>query len=149
MKHKTSQTSLSNRRASSSAYPLYLAMAMFVITYGWLLEMHVNIAGPIVILFVTSFMLCASMQILNTLMVDLWPGKLAAATAANNLFRCEIGAAASGAIQPMIESIGRGWAYTTFALISVAFTPLLVFMIKRGMPRRKANLARKEEDSEA
>ncbi len=129
--------------------PLYLAMAVFVITYGWLLEMHVSIAGPIVILFVTSFVLCASMQVLSTLMVDLWPGKPAAATAANNLFRCEIGAAASAAIQPMIESIGRGWAYTTFALISVAFTPLLVFMIKRGMPRRKANLARKEEDSEA
>ena len=129
--------------------PLYLAMAVFVITYGWLLEMHVSIAGPIAILFATSFMLCASMQVLNTLMIDLWPGKPAAATAANNLFRCEIGAAASGAIQPMIESIGRGWAYTTFALISVAFTPLSIFMIKRGMPRRKANLARTEEDSEA
>ena len=127
--------------------PMYLAMAAFVVIYSWLLECHVSITGPIVVLFVTSFMLCASMQVLSTLMIDLWPGKSAAATAANNLFRCELGAAASAAIQPMIDSMGRGWAYTTFALISVAFTPLLAYMIERGMPRRKARLAKMERRS--
>ena len=122
--------------------PLYLAAASLVITYGWLLESRVNIAGPIVVLFATSFVLSASMQVLSTLMVDLWPGRSGAATAANNLFRCEIGAAASAVIQPMIKNMGRGWAYTMFALISAVSTPLLAFVIKRGMARRNTNLAR-------
>ena len=126
--------------------PLYLAAASLVIAYGWLLESHVSIAGPIVVLFATSFVLSASMQVLSTLMVDLWPGRSGAATAANNLFRCELGAIASAAIQPMINAMGRGWAYTTLALISAASTPLLAFVIKRGMARRKADLAREGTD---
>ena len=113
------------------AIPLYFAIAVFVTVYGWLLESRVPIAGLIVILFATSFVLSASMQVLSTLMVDLWPGHSAAATAANNLFRCEIGAVASAAIQPMIRSMGRGWAYTTLALISAASTPLLVVVSTR------------------
>ena len=111
--------------------PLYLAMAILVIIYGWLLERHVSIAGLIVILFFTSFVLSASMQVLSTLMVDLWPGHSAAATAANNFFRCEVGAAASAAIQPMVQAMGRGWAYTILALISAASTPFLILVVRR------------------
>ena len=117
--------------------PLYLAMAVLVILYGWLLELHVNIAGLIIVLFATSFVLSASMQILSTLMVDMWPGRAAAATAANNLFRCEIGAAASAAIQPMILSMGRGWAYMTLALIAAASIPFSVLAVRRHLPARE------------
>ena len=129
--------------------PLYLASASLVIVYGWLLESHVSIAGPIVILFATSFVLSASMQVLSTLMVDLWPGKSGSATAANNFFRCEVGAIASAVIQPMVDAVGRGWAYTILALISAASTPLLAFVIKHGMARRKADLTRKGTDQGA
>ena len=121
-------------------FPLYLTAAALVITYGWLLDSHAPIAGPIVVLFATSFVLCASMQVLSTLMVDLWPGRSAAATAANNLFRCEIGAVASALIQPMVEAMGRGWGYTTLALLAAATTPLLVFVVRRSGARRKARL---------
>ena len=88
--------------------PLYFAAAGLVIAYGWLLDTRVNVSRPIIILFATSFVLTASMQILSTLMVDLWPGRSGAATAANNLFRCELGAIASAAIQPMIDTMGKG-----------------------------------------
>ncbi len=121
--------------------PLYLAAAGLVIAYGWLLESHVSIAGPIVVLFASSFVLSASMQVLSTLMLDLWPGRSGAATAANNLFRCEVGACASAVIQPMIDAMGRGWAYTIFALLSAASTPLLALVIRRGVARRKAGWA--------
>ena len=129
--------------------PLYLAAASLIITYRWLLEFQVNIAGPIIVLFATSFVLSASMQVLSTLMVDLWPGRSGAATAANNLFRCEIGAAASAAIQPMINRMGRGWTYTTFAMISAVSTPLLAFVIKRGMARRNTSFARRNDEQGA
>ena len=126
-------------------FPLYLAMATLVILYGWLLELRVSIAGLIVVLFATSFVLSGSMQVLSTLMVDLWPGRSAAATAANNLFRCEVGAAASAAIQPMIQAMGRGWAYTTLALISAASTPFLVLVVQRHT-RKRAEGAETERD---
>lgn len=120
-------------------------MATLVIIYGWLLELHVSIAGFIVVLFATSFVLSASMQVLSTLMVDLWPGRSAAATAANNLFRCEFGAGASAAIQPMIQAMGRGWAYTALALISAASTPFLILVVQRHT-RKGAEIAAAERN---
>ncbi|KAL6713148.1 hypothetical protein ACLMJK_009269 [Lecanora helva] len=112
--------------------PLYLAATCLIIAYGWCLESHVSIAGPIVILFATSFVLTASTQVLSSLMIDLWPGRSGAAAAANNLFRCTLGAGASAVIEPMSNAIGRGWAFTTLALISASSVPLLGIIVRRG-----------------
>ncbi|CAD6586572.1 MAG: hypothetical protein ASARMPRED_002763 [Alectoria sarmentosa] len=119
--------------------PLYLAATCLIIAYGWCLEFHVNIAGPIVTLFATSFVLSASLQVLSSLMIDLWPGRSGAAAAANNLFRCTLGAAASAVIEPMNNAIGRGWAFTTLALISASSVPLLGIIIRRGNARVSPN----------
>ena len=123
--------------------PLYLASATLVTAYGWLLQSRAPIAGPVVVLFATSAVLTASMQVLSTLMVDLWPGRSGAATAANNFFRCELGAGASAAVQPMVEAMGRGWAYTILAGVAAAAIPLLVVVVvRRGKARRRDGVMR-------
>ena len=110
-----------------------------VIGYGWVLDSDKNIslAAPVIMLFLMGYALIAANQGLNALMVDIWPGKAASATAANNLFRCLLGAAASAAIEPMSRAMGKGWAYTTLALISLAVSPTLIVTMRYGVEWRR------------
>ena len=127
------------------ALPMYYISLVSVIAYGWVLGHKVNIAAPIILLFICGWTLNATSQVLNALMVDIWPGRSASATAANNLFRCELGAASSAAISPMSEAMGSGWAYTTLALIAVAASPCFWLMMTHGMKWRQKRLGKKEE----
>jgi multidrug resistance protein len=127
------------------ALPLYYISNFAMLAYGWVLGHKVNLAAPVILLFIAGWALIGTNQVLNVLMVDLWPGKSATATAANNLFRCELGAAASAAISPMVSAMGNGWAYTTLALISIAVSPCLWITAHYGIKlRQKRN--RKEEE---
>lgn len=119
------------------ALPVYVIANVIVIIYGWLMPRKVSVAAPVILLFVAGWALNATSQVLNALMVDLWPGNSAAATAANNFFRCELGAASSAAIGPMTNAMGSGWAYTTLALISLSATPAFLFMMKYGIVWRQ------------
>lgn len=99
--------------------PMFYIGNVSMIAYGWVLGQKVNLAGPVILLFVGGYSLNGTSQVLNALLVDLWPTRSAAATAASNLFRCELGAAASAAIRPMIEAMGTGFAYLTLVLIAM------------------------------
>ncbi|PYH91156.1 MFS general substrate transporter [Aspergillus ellipticus CBS 707.79] len=127
------------------ALPLYYLSLVSMVAYGWVLGRKVNLAVPIILLFICGWTLNATSQVLNALMVDLWPGRSAAATAANNLFRCELGAASSAAITPMSEAMGKGWAYTTLALISLAASPTLWIMMRSGIKWRQKRLRKEQE----
>ena len=126
------------------ALPMYYFSLASVIGYGWVLGHKVNLAVPIILLFISGWTLNATSQVLNALMVDIWPGRSAAATAANNLFRCELGAASSAAISPMSEAMGTGWAYTTLALIAAAASPCLWAMMTHGIKWRQKRIAKEE-----
>lgn len=128
------------------ALPMFYISLVTVVIYGWLMGRKVNIAAPIILMFVNGWTLNGTSQVLNALMVDLWPGNSAAATAAGNLFRCELGAGSSAAIEPMINAMGEGWAYTTLALISVAASPLYIVVMKYGMVMRQKRLARQKKN---
>lgn len=86
---------------------LFLAAASCTI-YGWMLAYEVSLAGPIIMLFILGYSLIAGSQVLNVLMVDIYPDQPATATAANNLVRCLLGAAASAAIVPLSDAVGNG-----------------------------------------
>ncbi|KAK9246060.1 major facilitator superfamily domain-containing protein [Lipomyces tetrasporus] len=127
------------------ALPLFYVGAASIIAYGWVMDHKVNLAGPVILLFIMGYALISSFQVLNVLMVDIYPGKAATATAANNLVRCELGAAASAAIVPMSNAMGRGWAYTLLALIFVGYSPTLLVVMKYGMRWRKAKKEKEEK----
>ncbi|KAJ6092623.1 hypothetical protein N7486_007912 [Penicillium sp. IBT 16267x] len=128
------------------ALPLYYLSIGSVIVYGWVLGRHVSLAAPVVLLFISGFAINGSVQALNALMVDIWPGRAAAATAANSLFHCWFGAASSAAIGPMNDAIGPGWAYTTLGLVAITASPCLWFMMTHGIKWRQKRI-RKEEGS--
>ncbi|ESZ95130.1 hypothetical protein SBOR_4497 [Sclerotinia borealis F-4128] len=121
------------------ALPLFYLGALAIIAYGWVMGHHVSIAGPIILLFVIGYALVASFQVLNILMLDIYPGKPATATAANNVVRCELGAIATAVIVPMVNAIGTGWSYTIIALLFVVYSPALVIIMRYVILWRKQN----------
>jgi multidrug resistance protein len=125
--------------------PLYYISTLAMLIYGWVLGREVHLSAPVILLFVIGWSIIGTSQVLNVLLVDLWPGKSASATAANNLFRCELGAAASAAISPMALAMGEGWAYTTLALISIAASPCLLAVATKGIEWRKKRNQKEEE----
>lgn len=127
-------------------FPLFFVAVAFVIAYGWTLTRKVSVAVPVIMLFFIGFSLTATFQILNVLMVDIYPGKPSVATAANNIVRCEIGAVFSAILLPLVNAIGWGWAYTLLAMIFLGFTPMLVLVMVKGPRWRKA---RNEKDDKA
>ena len=93
--------------------PVWLLGSAGVIGYGWMLTAAshgagISVAGPAVMLFIVGYCLIAGNQVLNVLMVDLWPTRPATCSAAANVGRCLLGAAASAAIVPMSEAMGYG-----------------------------------------
>ena len=120
------------------ALPLLYFSILGVIGYGWALDSETNLAGPLILLFVFGYGSMAAFQVMQILVVDISPGHAAAATAANNLFRCLLGAGSTAVIVPMIDRMTVGWAYTFAALVWVCFSPCLWVLMKYGPVWRKA-----------
>ncbi|KAI4727509.1 citrate synthase [Aureobasidium sp. EXF-10728] len=127
------------------ALPLFYLGAVTILGYGWVMDKHVSLAGPIILLFVMGFALTAAFQVLNILIVDIYPGKPATASAANNIVRCEMGAAFSAAIVPMAKAMGNGWAYTLLGFLLIAYSPALLLTMKSGVKWRRAKKQKHEE----
>lgn len=127
------------------AFPMFFLAGAFLIIYGWLLTKKFSIAAPVITLFVVGYGLTFTFQVLNVLMVDIYPGKPSVATAANNLFRCEIGAVFTAIILPLINAIGIGWAYTILALMFIGFAPMLLIIMQKGPQWRKEKKAKEDK----
>ena len=126
------------------ALPMYYVSTASVIVYGLVLGHHVSQAAPIVLLFFSGWAINGTSQVLNALIVDIWPGRAAATIAANNIFRYGLGAASSAAISPMNEAIGPGWAYTTLDLVAIVASPCMWFMMTHGIKWRQKRIRREE-----
>lgn len=80
-------------------------------------------------------------------MLDIYPGKAGAVTAADNLLRCLLGAGVTSAVVPMSNGIGNGWAATIFDCLSIVALPLLWHIMKQGLKWR-AEAAQKKSEKE-
>ncbi|OBT91045.1 hypothetical protein VE02_00083 [Pseudogymnoascus sp. 03VT05] len=125
-------------------FPILFLAGAAVMSYGWAIRAGAPLAAPIVVLFVAGFALTFTFQVLNVLLVDMWPGKAAVATSANNLVRCEIGAVFTGVIGPLTGRVGEGWAYTILAAGLVGVAPVLVVVMRRGVRWRGVRREREE-----
>jgi MFS family permease len=129
--------------------PIAVVGVVAVIGYGWMVESNVYLAGPCVMLFVFGYSMTAMFNTMNILMVDIFQGRPASATAANNLTRCLLGAGATAAVIPLTESIGIGWTCTLAAGLWGGFSlPLLLFLIRVGPRWRREAQARMDAKAE-
>ncbi|MCJ1377525.1 hypothetical protein MMC17_000620 [Xylographa soralifera] len=124
------------------AEPLVCLGSVTLLCYGWVLEKQAPLAAPLVLQFIMGFCLTGVFDILNTLLVDLYPECSATATAANNLVRCLLGAAGTAVILQMIDGMGRGWCFTFIAAVVLFTSPLLWVAVKWGPKWREARRVR-------
>ncbi|GAA6060564.1 hypothetical protein JCM10212_006799 [Sporobolomyces blumeae] len=103
------------------------------IAYGWLVDRSVHLSAPLIMQFIIGLTVTSMFNMVSTLMVDLYPGQSASATAANNLYRCLCGAAATAFVDPLISRMGIGWAFTFLSLLNCLFLPLIWLEYRYGM----------------
>ncbi|KAI0016836.1 major facilitator superfamily transporter [Xylariomycetidae sp. FL0641] len=125
--------------------PMLGLFTVAIIAWGWSFEYRAPYAVPCVLLFLFGFSLIAFSNAISILIVDIYRQQAGAATAANNLARCLVGAAATAAINPMIEGIGSGWAFTIFGFLYVAFFPAVWLVMKNGAKWRMARLEKEQK----
>lgn len=116
------------------AIPLVCLGFTTIIIYGWVLTTTTSLAGPIILLFFLGFSLCGAYSALSTLLGDIFPEKPGSATAAANMARCWMGAAAVAGIGPLLDKVGPGWANVVVAGIWLCASPLL-WVVWRFGPR--------------
>ncbi|OQE40297.1 hypothetical protein PENCOP_c006G01105 [Penicillium coprophilum] len=107
--------------------------AIFIVcvaVYGVSLRTH--LAVPIILQFIIAYGSTAIFTINSALVIDLYPGASASATAVNNLMRCLIGAAGVAAVQPIIDALTADFAFLMLAGITIAMVPLLMVEMKWG-----------------
>lgn len=131
------------------ALPLLYIANVGSIAYAWLLDYKTNLAGPLILLFVFGYGSMAAFQVMQILIVDINPGKAASVTAANNLFRCSLGAGSTAVVIPMIDKMGVGWAYTFASLVWIALSPTLWLLIKYGPGWRKEKKEKEDRKKKA
>jgi MFS family permease len=127
-------------------YPALLIGGGVLAGYGWSLERRTSVAAPLVLVFMIGMLIPTSFSALNTLIVDLHPTAPATATAANNLVRCLVGAAATAIIEFVIAGLGKGWAFTILGILTMLCIPGLLVVEKKG-PVWRAERRQKGEKS--
>lgn len=129
------------------------------IPYGWTLQQHTSLAAPLVLQFIIGFCFIASLNTLNTLLVDLFPDRAATAAAACNLVRCWLGAVGAAVIDQMLSGMGLEWTFFFLGLCMTVAMGLLWVELRYGMrwrqtrldviERKKAQRAEQATDTEA
>ncbi|WEW55285.1 hypothetical protein PRK78_000714 [Emydomyces testavorans] len=116
---------------------IWWIVGLFIIAmlgYGWTL--NTVIAVPLILQFFIAYAATAVFNINSALVIDLFPGKSASATAVNNLVRCSVGAAGVAVVDLMIASFGAGPTFTGLGLLTVSCVPLVAMEWIWGMQWR-------------
>ncbi|KAG0657448.1 hypothetical protein C6P46_006524 [Rhodotorula mucilaginosa] len=141
---------IEHARLRSEPYFFFVLIAS-TITYGWVLDKGVHLSVPLIMQFFIGVSVTTIFNCTSTLLVDLYPGQSASATAANNLYRCCAGAAGVGFVEPLLNRLGAGWSFTFLSLLCCCFSPLMLLEWKNGMRWRaeRAERLRLEQDRKA
>ena len=93
---------------------LSLLQCMSILLFGWTIEYpkQVHIAIPIISTFFSGWTAIGTQSVVTTYLVDVFPDRSAAASASLNLARCLLAACGTSAVNPMVNAIGVGCAFT-------------------------------------
>ncbi|KAK9471918.1 major facilitator superfamily domain-containing protein [Dipodascopsis tothii] len=117
--------------------------------FGWSLRRDVSVAVPLVMFALVGFGVMSVFNVVQVLIVDLYPKQAASAQAVNNMIRCLGGAVASAVIEYSMNALGVSWAYTLAAALCAVMVPLLWLEQKHGMRWRLARFHREREQAAA
>ncbi|KAJ5679289.1 hypothetical protein N7462_007533 [Penicillium macrosclerotiorum] len=121
-------------------FPVMAVGIAAFIPYGWTLQSRTSLAAPLVLQFIIGFCFIASLNTLNTLLVDLFPERAATAAAACNLVRCWLGAVGAAVVDQMLTGMGCGWCFAFLGLCMAVTMSLLLAEYIYGMGWRQKRL---------
>ncbi|CZR64513.1 related to synaptic vesicle transporter SVOP and related transporters (major facilitator superfamily) [Phialocephala subalpina] len=105
----------------------WIVLIFIVATAGYGFSLNINfIALPLILQFFIAYTATAVFSLNSALVIDLYPGASASATAVNNLMRCSVGAVGVAVVQIVINGVGAGIAFLGFAVVTAGASPLLV-----------------------
>ncbi|BGP33415.1 hypothetical protein JCM10296v2_005216 [Rhodotorula toruloides] len=142
-----SEFPIERARLRSMPY-FFVALIASTIVYGWVLDKGVHLSAPLIMQFIIGLSVTSILNAVSTLLIDLYPGQSASATAANNLYRCVCGAAGTGFVEPLLNRLGAGWSFTMLSLINVCFVPLMILEWRYGMKWRLQRFERLKREKE-
>ncbi|KAK3896978.1 major facilitator superfamily domain-containing protein [Staphylotrichum tortipilum] len=122
----------------------FLAVGM-IIAWGWVVDTGVNLAAPLVILFLAGFALAGPVSVLTTLLVDLYPMNPGRVSSTFNLTRATFSAVGTAVVQPMIDAWGYGFTYLFMGLVVLAASPSVLIVRKWGPQWREERYQRFEK----
>ncbi|KAJ5823192.1 Major facilitator superfamily domain general substrate transporter [Penicillium robsamsonii] len=140
------------RARLQTVFPVMAIGVAAFIPYGWVLQQRVHLVAPLVLQFIIGFCFVASLNCLNTLLVDLFPDKPATAASACNLVRCCTGAVGAAVIGQMLSGMGWGWCFVFLGLAMGVGMGLLWVENVYGMgwrEKRLLKIERKKVEKEA
>ena len=108
------------RARSRGCIWLLFASLGITIGYGWVLEKHVHVSVPLIFQFFQGFLSTWLCNCFNALLVDGFPDMPSTAATAGNLIRCAMSAGTIAAMQPLFNTMGRGWFFTLVGILSGA-----------------------------
>ncbi|KAI0159757.1 major facilitator superfamily domain-containing protein [Xylariaceae sp. FL1272] len=117
--------------------PTFILSLTAIAGWGWAIEQKVHIGVVVVLIFLLGLGFSGVSQVFNALIADLRPNQAASASAANNIIKFGLGAAFSAFIEPLIEAVNAGKAFSIVAIFYVVVSPCLVVVFFKGMKWRK------------
>jgi multidrug resistance protein len=131
---------IEHARSRGSIWLLVISTAT-QIGYGWAVSKPTHVSIPLVLQFIQGFWQTCFYTIYNTLLVDIFPSSPSTAAAAASIVRCSMAAAGVALLQPVLDSVGRGWFFTVLGLWSGSCGVIAVWLIrKKGMDWRNTRV---------
>ncbi|KAI1269017.1 major facilitator superfamily domain-containing protein [Xylariaceae sp. FL1019] len=117
--------------------PTFVLSLTSIAGWGWAIEQQVHISVVVILIFLLGLGFSGVSQVFNALIADLRPNQAASASAANNIIKFGLGAAFSAFIEPLIEAVNAGKAFSIVAIFYVVVSPCLIIVLRKGMKWRK------------
>ncbi|KIM29950.1 hypothetical protein M408DRAFT_67165 [Serendipita vermifera MAFF 305830] len=122
---------------------IVLLAPLSILAYGWTVQKHTHVAGPIVSLFISGFSVLFVYSSTLAYIVDANAGRSTAAVASNSCFRGVAGMVASEIAAPLQDAIGDGGLYSMWAGLLLGVICMIWVVILKGKAWREE--AEKEE----
>ncbi|XMA13313.1 hypothetical protein WAI453_006104 [Rhynchosporium graminicola] len=127
----------------------WIVLIFIAATAGYGFSLNLNlIAIPLIFQFFIAYAATAVFSLNSALVIDLYPGASASATAVNNLMRCSMGAFGVAIVQIIIDRVGVRVAFSSLAAVTAGTSPLLVLEWLYGEGWRMERMERLKAEDE-